>query len=477
MKFKKQLLIAAMMGGALGGLYGCTEGDDTSIVVEGDENPDPGPDPGPGPGPEVSDCPDWTDAQQQRDGTDVCELPSSITENRTLTADTIWRMDGRVTVGNGNQEIAADQVTLASGEPLLNVTLTVEPGTQIVGAQGEFANMIITRGSMIMAEGTADAPIIFSSEDEDFQGTGEFGGLILHGFGSHNQCPAEPPCNIDSEGESGFAAGYEPDDSSGVLRYVIVAEGGFEFAPGNEINGISLVGVGSGTEMEYIQVQGNSDDGIEFYGGDVNVKYLVLTDNLDDSVDWDEGFQGNLQYVIAKQSTDSEGNAGEYDTEGAASPLSKPTVANATWIGAGEQTVLHVLKASSGGFFHNNVMTWADGPDGKSCVEVDGSGAEQNVTDGSTVYENIIADCETFANVTFDANLYDQVPADLNDLLASQAAEAKLDAPIDWDAVRGRYPNSVADVDYLDATDYLGAVDPDATSAWYEGWILEGSLD
>ena len=71
----------------------------------------------------------------------------------------------------------------------------------------------------------------------------------------------------------------------------------------------------------------------------------------------------------------------------------------------------------------------------------------------------------------------DQVPADLNDLLASQAAEAKLDAPIDWDAVRGRYPNSVADVDYLDATDYLGAVDPDATSAWYEGWILEGSLD
>lgn len=474
MKFKKQLLIAAMMGGALGGLYGCTEGDETSILVEGDvSNPSNPSNPGGG---QLSECPSWTDPQPQRDGTDVCELPSSIEQDRTLTADTIWRMDGRVTVGNGNQEIAADQVTLTNGDPLLNVTLTVEPGTQIIGAQGEFANMIITRGSMIMAEGTASNPIIFSSEDEGFEGSGEFGGLILHGFGSHNQCPAEPPCNIDSEGESGFAAGYEPDDSSGVLRYVIVAEGGFEFATGNEINGISLVGVGSGTEMEYIQVQGNSDDGIEFYGGDVNVKYLVLTNNLDDSVDWDEGFQGNLQYVLVKQSPNSEGNAGEYDTEGAASPLSKPTVANATWIGAGEQTVLHVLKASSGGFFHNNVMTWADGPDGKTCVTVDGAGAQAN-RNTAIVYDNVIADCDGFGDDVLDQTSVFAVPAALNDLFASTAAEAKLDAPIDWTAIRGEYGDSVADVDYLDETDYLGAVDPDATSAWFEGWILEGSLD
>ena len=356
MKFNKLLLTTVIMGGALGGLYGCTEGDETSILIEGDENPsNPGNGNGNG---QISSCPGWTDPQPQRNGTDVCELPSEILQDRTLTADTIWRMDGRVTVGNGNQLMSENEGTLESGDAVLNVTLTVQPGTQIIGAQGEFANMIITRGSEIIADGTAQDPIIFSSEDEGFEGSGEFGGLILHGYGIHNQCPDTGACNIDSEGESGFAGGNTADDSSGVLRYVIVAEGGFEFATGNEINGISLVGVGSGTEMEYIQVQGNSDDGIEFYGGDVNVKYLVLTDNLDDSVDWDEGFQGNLQYVIARQSQNSEGNAGEFDTEGAPLRLSKPTIANATFIGAGAQDVLHVLKAASGGLFHNTVMTW-----------------------------------------------------------------------------------------------------------------------
>lgn len=483
MKFNKLLLTTVIMGGALGGLYGCTEGDETSILIEGNENPSNTGNTGNtgnngNNGSTISSCPTWTDPQPQRDGTDVCELPSEILQDRTLTADTIWRMDGRVTVGNGNKLMSANEGTLENGDAVVDVTLTVQPGTQIIGAQGEFANMIITRGSQIMAEGTAEDPIVFSSEDEGFEGSGEFGGLILHGYGVHNQCPATGACNIDAEGESGFAAGNTPDDSSGVLRYVIVAEGGYEFATGNEINGISLVGVGSGTEMEFIQVQGNSDDGIEFYGGDVNVKYLVLTNNLDDSVDWDEGFQGNLQYVIVLQSQNTEGTAGEFDTEGAPQRLSKPTVANATFIGAGAQDVLHVLKAASGGFFHNTVMTWTGDPSGKTCVSVQGTGAEQNVSDGAIVYNNIIADCGTFANssVPIPMETVDMVPADLNARYASQAAEARLAEAIDWTEINGTYPESVADADYLEATDYAGAVDPDATSAWYEGWILEGTL-
>ena len=80
------------------------------------------------------------------------------------------------------------------------------------------------------------------------------GRLIIHGYGLHNECPADPgPCNIDSEGESGFAGGYDELDNSGVLKYVVVAEGGYEFSEGNEINGISLVAVGSGTTMDYIK--------------------------------------------------------------------------------------------------------------------------------------------------------------------------------------------------------------------------------
>lgn len=476
MKFKKLLLASAMMG-ALGGLYGCTEGDDTSILVEGDvTNPtDPGDDGGGG---GSSTCPVFASSRPMQGDSNVCQLPASITEDTTLTAGTIWYLDGRVTVGNGNLEMSATQGELANGNPVLDVTLTIEPGTQIMGRTGTFANLLITRGSKIMAEGTAEAPIIMSSDDPGYDGSSEWGGLIIHGYGDHNQCQdAAEACNIDAEGESGFAGGVgTPGDNSGVLSYVVVAEGGYEFAVGNEINGISMVGVGSGTTMDHIQVHGNSDDGVEFYGGDVNVKYLVLTNNLDDSVDWDEGFQGNLQYVIVKQSADSEGNGVEADTEGAADGfLSKPTVANATFIGAGAQTVLHVLKARSGGFFHNSVLTWDGGPAGKSCVEIDGAGAQAN-RNTSIVYNNVIADCESFGDGVLDQTTVFAVAANLNGLLASGAAEAQLAAPIDWTTVNGTYSESVADPDYLDETDYIGAVDPGATEAWYEGWIIEGSL-
>ena len=225
-------------------------------------------------------------------------------------------MTGRVTVGNGNGELT-DSDTLADGSALQNVTLTIEPGVHVYGQTGTFANLVITRGSKIMAAGTADKPIVFSSDDAGLSGAGEWGGLILHGFAPHNECAeGGTVCNIDSEGESGFAGGYNANDNSGMLKYVVVAEGGYEFAPGNEINGISLVGVGAGTTMEYIQVEGNSDDGIEFYGGTVDLKYGVFTNNLDDSVDWDEGYQGNLQYIIVKQSPNGSGEAFEMDTQG-----------------------------------------------------------------------------------------------------------------------------------------------------------------
>jgi len=143
---------------------------------------------------------------------------------------------------------------------LNNATMpsTIEAGVKVFGKTGTFANLFITRGSKLMAMGTKSAPIVFSSDDDGLDGSGEWGGLIMHGYAPHNECAVGGSyCDIDSEGESGFAGGYDPDDSSGVLRYVVVAEGGYEFSTGNEINGISLVSVGRGTEMDYIQVHGN----------------------------------------------------------------------------------------------------------------------------------------------------------------------------------------------------------------------------
>ena len=250
-------------------------------------------------------------------GDGLCELPATISADMTLPAGVKYLMSDRVTVGNGNGQLETNgDGTLEDGSAVQSATLTIEAGVEVMGKSGTFANLLITRGSKLMAMGTADAPIIFSSDDAGYDGSGEWGGLIMHGYAPHNECAEGGSyCDIDSEGESGFAGGYDPSDSSGVLRYVVVAEGGYEFSTGNEINGISLVGVGSGTEMDYIQVHGNSDDGIEFYGGNVNLKHGVFTNNNDDSVDWDEGYQGNLQYIIVKQGA-SKGEAFEMDTEG-----------------------------------------------------------------------------------------------------------------------------------------------------------------
>ena len=244
--------------------------------------------------PQVGGCPDGTALIEPG----LCLLPAVIAADLTLNNGVDYLMEGRVTVGNGNGELGEDG-NLLDGTPVSNVTLTIQPGVQIFGKTGTFANMIITRGAKIMAMGTKSAPIVFSSDDEGVAGAGEWGGLIIHGYAPHNECAiGGTVCNIDSEGESGFAGGYDPLDNSGVLRYVVVAECGYETPLGNNSNGISLIGVGAGTEMDYIQVEGNSDDGIEFYGGTVSVKHGVFTNNLEDSVDWDEGYQGNLQYAV-----------------------------------------------------------------------------------------------------------------------------------------------------------------------------------
>jgi hypothetical protein len=466
---------------ALSSIYGCSDGDDTSINIT---NPDGGGGGGGGTGTISTNCPDWASARPiDSDGNDVCQLPSEILVNRTLTSDIVWFMQSRVTVGNGNRAMSVTEGVLDNDQPVLNVVLTVEPGTQIKGRSGSFANMVITRGSQIDAVGTADAPIVFSSDDADFEGSGEWGGLVMHGYAPHNGClladEGVVPCNIDSEGESGFGGGYSPDDSSGRLNYVVVTEGGFEFAPGNEINGISLIGVGSGTEMEYLQVNSNADDGIEFFGGTVNVKYLVLTGNLDDSVDWDEGYQGNLQYVLVVQSADTEGSAIEADTLGSNDFDSKPTIANATFIGNGSIDRLWVFKEESGGFLLNTIGTVAEGNTAlQACVEVRGAGAQANI--GSTLaFNNVNADCPTFG---FDAasDLLGAVGVSSFDpeLDANFAAQAPDASGVDLDIAtfKATYPESVADEDFFDATDFLGAVDPSASAAWFDSWIVEGSL-
>jgi len=476
MKSGNLILKTALLAG-LAGLYGCSDGDDTTINIGGGTTA-PG---GGGSGVISANCPSWASAREQDSaGTDVCQLPGEILEDRTLTSDIVWYMDGRITVGNGNREMSLTEGVLENGADVLDVTLTIEAGTEIKARAGSFGNLLITRGATINAVGTAADPIIMSSDDDGYDGSGEWGGLIVHGYGLHNECLTADAgvvaCNVDSEGESGFGGGYTADDSSGVISYVIVTEGGYEFAPGNEINGVSLIGVGSGTQMDHIQVNANADDGIEFYGGNVNVSHLVLTGNLDDSVDWDEGYQGNLQYVLVVQDPATEGNAIEADTEGTLDFLSMPTIANATFVGDGANDELWVFKKASGGYLLNTIGAVAAG-NGTivNCVLVDGAGAEANV--GTTlVMNNVISGCTSFGNTNLGATGVIEVAPGLDASYAAQDAAAS-GVALDVAGFNSTYGQSTADPAYLEATNYIGAVDPAASAPfWYSDWTLEGTL-
>jgi len=300
----------------------------------------------------------------ERDGKEfmVCEVTGRIDSNVTLSNTVVWQLNGMVKVGNGDKKLTS------SDNVVSDATLTIEKGTMLRSKAG--SSLVITRGSKIMAEGTATQPIImWSNNDDDLNDRGEWGGLVLQGYAYNNGCDDAPGtaayCNIAGEGATGNFGGYDNADSSGSLKYVIVAEAGNEISAGNELNGISFQGVGYGTTVDYIQVHQNDDDGVEFFGGAVDVKHFVLTANKDDDVDWDEGYVGNLQYgvIVKTTSKDNSRHAFELDTAGdnaeSAYQESNPTVANVTAMSllsdaemAAAGDGIHLKKGSEGRFFN-----------------------------------------------------------------------------------------------------------------------------
>jgi hypothetical protein len=253
----------------------------------------------------------------------ACVLEGIYTESMTLTADKPWLLRSLVQIGDDGSD----------------VTLTIEAGTKIYGESATNGLLVITRGANIVAEGTASAPILFTSDQpEGSRARGDWGGLAINGYAPINACTGgASPCEAEGEGGVGVYGGDDPNDSSGVLKYVVIEYGGTEISPDNEINGLGLSGVGSGTEIDYVQVHRNLDDGIEFFGGTVNARHLVVTAPGDDGIDWDLGWQGKLQFAVVQQGTDA-GNMG-FETDNneenhTASPISSPTVSNITVVGS-----------------------------------------------------------------------------------------------------------------------------------------------
>lgn len=244
--------------------------------------------------------------------------------------------DGNI-IGNGEQNFSfTGTQTLKKGTYILKgwiyvasgSTLTIEEGTVIKGDKQTQASLIVEPGGKLIAKGSANAPIIFTSnQPKGARKPGDWGGLILCGKAPNNQ-------NNDQQIEGGprtHHGGTDVTDNSGILSYVRVEFAGYPFQTDKEINGITFGSVGNGTQIDHVQVSYSNDDSFEWFGGSVNCKYLVAYNGWDDDFDTDNGFCGKIQYGFIvrdpKLADVSQSNAFESDNCADGSTVSPYTTA------------------------------------------------------------------------------------------------------------------------------------------------------
>lgn len=277
---------------------------------------------------------------------------------------------------NNNEYVLDGLVFLESGG-----TLNIQEGTVVKFTPradvGNPSALVICRGAKIYAQGTETSPIIFTAQDDDVTDATDLGptdvslhgGLVLLGKGyteknGNNEVNVEGIPTSETRGIYGMPAGQADDaDNSGILKYVSIRHGGREIATGSELNGLTLGAVGSGTTIQYIEIYANSDDGIEFFGGAVNVKNAVVAFCEDDSFDWDESWKGNGQFWFSIQRADIADSGYECDgsTPNDVGVASDPKLFNITHIGSGvgaaaSNGVAMNLRAGTRGLIANSIF-------------------------------------------------------------------------------------------------------------------------
>jgi len=281
----------------------------------------------------------------------------------------IWD-DAKMAAAGNTVNWTSDKTYVLDGFVFVNdgQTLNIEAGTVIQGKPGEDVNasaLIIARGGKIMAEGTAQNPIIFTYEGDNGGSSatlrGQWGGLIILGKARLNSTPGESAIEgIPTNEVRGLYGGTDDADNSGVLRYVSIRHGGTNIGADNEINGLTLGGVGSGTTIEYVEIVGNKDDGIEWFGGAPTIKYLISAFCADDGLDYDEGYRGKTQFAIVYQdpTPDAADRGGEHDggtDPETGTPYATPVFYNVTSVGnSGSRTI--TFRDNAGGEYHNSIF-------------------------------------------------------------------------------------------------------------------------
>ncbi len=384
-----------------------------------------------------------------------------------ILQDTVWKKGQRVVL----EEI----IYVESGAVLI-----IEPGVRIEGQTN--SALVITQGSRVQARGTASEPIVFTSAQPVGQRLpGDWGGLVLLGSAPVNMRNAHIeglPAN-DLRGQFG---GNDPRSSCGLLEYVRIEFAGYEIYADNELNGLTLGGCGSGTLVRHVQVHRARDDGIELFGGTVNLSHILITGAGDDGLDWDLGWQGKAQFVIIQQYAGIGDNAMEGDNHPErhdARPASSPEFYNLTLLnsGGGRHRAM-LLRRGTAGKFRNVLMAgyparWLD---------IRHERTAENARRGLLQLSHWLSDSEAFPpgereddDGGFDEQAYVQAPE--RHILMKQRlglAQRSLHNPrfsptLNSPATRKGAPIPEDDF-WNEAARFIGAVRPGTARPWHLGW-------
>lgn len=401
------------------------------------------------------------------------------TGTTTWTPNNIYILDGTVFVNEGQ-------------------TLTIEAGTVIRGKTGQGLNasaLIVSRGAKIIADGTPDAPIIFTAEADDLNGSvsdlqsGLWGGVIILGRAKLNTIPGEQHVEgIDPKEERGAFGGNDDSDNSGILRYVSIRHGGTDIGDGNEINGLTLGAVGYGTTIEFVEIFSNKDDGVEIFGGAAQLKNVITAFCGDDGFDYDMGYHGKGQFWLAVQGFGIGDRLGEHD--GGTSPVlgqpySVPDIYNTTYVGLppGASRRMITFSSNSGGHYTNSIFyQQAFGID-IELLEGECS-FTQFQNENLTLKNNLfyLISHEPWLEVSEGPGVDQQQKNEANQTLALYFIEAgnTVTDPgfilngLTFDVIpSNNVSENMADYpadDWIQSVNYKGAFDP--TSNWAEGWSL-----
>ena len=385
--------------------------------------------------------PMWTDSWTNFDPANTIYPATTVTVSANITVDTRW---------------TANNTYLLSGPIYVNsnATLTIEPGTVIRGNKAIAGSaLVITKGAKLIANGTKNAPIVFtSSGGVGNRAIGDWGGIVILGKAANN-LPANATAGtaagignieglpVSADSEYGGGATPNDNDNSGILKYVRIEFGGYAYQIDKEINGLTMGSVGRSTVIDYVQTSYTNDDSFEWFGGTVNAKHLVAYRGLDDDMDCDFGYRGQIQYVlivrdpaIADQSSGSTSEGFECDNDGSGStnsPKTAATFSNVTAIGPLRGNVTSTidpkheralrLRRNSEMKIHNSIFM-----DFKKGLFIDGTTTEAQATSGNLLFKNNILAGYRPANGFFVAsgstfNIKNFFATNANDSLTSSA--------------------------------------------------------